>query len=287
MELGYWQVRLCAFLSTKLPLRLCYILAVIIADVFYVLCPRIRADIKSNIAYVLKQPICSRDVSRVSRKCLRNYAKSVMELFRYSRWPAKLRNRVIFEGLDRLDEALSEGRGVIIVGLHLGSWDVGGMFLAQRYYPLNAIVRSSWTSDKLSRMMQDVRCRVGIAAISAQGGIRRAAESLRNNELLALLADAPTKGKLVKVRFLEGYAQFSAGVATLARRTKATVVPGCIVRLPDNTFRGFIGEKIEFHFSSDFRNDIHRYTQHLLDSLQGFVKQYPEQWGMLHKIWSE
>jgi KDO2-lipid IV(A) lauroyltransferase len=137
--------------------------------------------------------------------------------------------------------------------------------------------------------MHDLRCKVGIGVISAQDGIRRAAEALRRNELLALLIDAPTKSKLVKVRFLRGYAQFSAGAATLALRTKAAVLPGCIVRLPDNTFKGFIGEKVEFRFSGDFRSDIQSFTQSILDSLQGFVKQYPEQWGMLRKIkiWCE
>jgi len=287
MELGFWYVRLCAFLSSRLPLRLCYTLAVVVADVVYALCPRLREDTKSSIAHVLGQTKTSRDVSRVTRKCLRNYAKSVMELFRYSRRPAELGDRVILEGLDRLDAALSEGKGVIIAGLHLGSWDVGGTFLAQRYYPLNAIVRSSFNSDKLSRFMQDMRREVGIAVISAQGGIRHAAQVLRRNELLALLVDAPNKGKLAKVRFLQDYAQFSTGVATLAIRTKAAVLPGYIVRLPDNTFKGSIGEKIEFQFSGDFRRDIQHFTQSLVNSLQGFVKQYPEQWGMLRKIWCE
>ena len=91
----------------------------------------------------------------------------------------------------------------------------------------------------------------------------------------------------MKVRFLGGYAQFSAGAAALALRTKAAVLPGCIVRLPDNTFKGFIGEKVEFGFSGDFRSNIQSFTQSILDSLQGFVKQYPDQWGMLRKVWCE
>ena len=51
--------------------------------------------------------------------------------------------------------------------------------------------------------------------------------------------------------------------------------------------KGFIGEKVEFRFSGDFRSDTQCVTQSILDSLQGFVKQYPEQWGMLRKIWCE
>jgi KDO2-lipid IV(A) lauroyltransferase len=173
------------------------------------------------------------------------------------------------------------------VGLHLGSWDVGASFLAQRRYPLSAIVRPSHGSGKLNRFTHNLRCKAGIGVISAQDGIRRAAEALRRNEVLALLIDAPTRGRLVKVRFLEGHAQFSAGAAVLALRTKAPVLPGCVVRLPDNTFKGFIGEQIEFGFSGDFRSNIDGLTQSILDSLEGFIKQYPDQWAMRHKIWCE
>lgn len=287
MGLDYWLVRLCVFLCTRLPLRLCYTLAEVVADVLYALCPRLRDDTKSSIAHVLGQTKGSREVSKVTRRCMRNYAKSVVELCRYSGQPAQSEARVLFEGLDRLDAALSEGKGVIIVGLHLGSWDVGATFLSQHHYPLNAMVRSSYSNDKLNRFMHNLRCKAGISVISAQDGIRPAAEALRHNELLALLIDAPTKGKLVKVRFLGDYAQFSAGAAALALRTKAAVLPGCIVRLPDNTFKGFIGEKVEFGFSGDFRSNIQSFTQSILDSLQEFVKQYPDQWGMLRKVWCE
>ena len=280
-------VRLCVFLSTRLPLRICYTLAEVVADVLYTLCPRLRDDTKSSIAHVLGQTKGSREVSKVTRRCMRNYAKYKVELCRYSGRPAKLEARVLFEGLDKLDAALSEGNGVIMVGLHLGSWDVGATFLSQRHYPLNAIVRSSYSNDRLNRFMHNLRCKAGINVISAQDGIRPAADALRHNELLALLIDTPTKGKLVKVRFLGGYAQFSAGAAVLALRTKAAVLPVCIVRLPDNTFKGFIGEKVEFRFSDDFRSNIQSFTQSILDSLEGFVKQYPDQWGMLRKIWCE
>lgn len=287
MGLDYWLARLCVFLCTRMPLRLCYTLAVVMADVLYALCPRLRDDAKSSIAHVLGQTKGSRGVSKATRRCMRNYAKYVVELCRYSGRPSESEARVSFEGLGRLDVALSEGKGVIIVGLHLGSWDVGATFLSQHHYPLNAMVRSSYSSDKLNRFMRNLRCKAGISVISAQDGIWPAAEALRRNEVLALLVDAPTKGKSVKVRFLGGYVQFSAGAAALALRTKAAVLPGCIVRLPDNTFKGFIGEKVEFGLSGDFRSNIQSLTQEILDSLQGFVQQYPDQWGMLRKMGCE
>jgi hypothetical protein len=59
------------------------------------------------------------------------------------------------------------------------------------------------------------------------------------------------------------------------------------VRLPDNTFKGFIGEQVEFGLSGDLRSNIEGFTQSILDSLQGFIEEYPDQWAMRHKLWSE
>ena len=285
MKLYYWQVRLCVFLSARLPLRLCYALAAIAGDIAYTCCPQLREDTKSSIAHILGQAKDSPAVSSVTRKCIRNYAKSTVEFCRYSMRPGRGEASVSFEGLDRLDAALGEGKGAIIVGLHLGSWDVGATSLARRRYPLNAFVRSFEGNAKISRAIQDLRRKVGVVSILAEDGIRHAAEVLRRNELLAMLIDAPSTGRLVKVKFLQGYAQFSPGVAALALRTKAAVLPGCIVRLPDNTFKAFIGKKIECHFSGNFRRDIQHLSQGILDSMQEFVTQYPEQWGMLRKVW--
>ena len=284
MGLDYRLARLCVFLGARLPLRISYSLAQGMASALYALSPRLRDDAESSAAYVLGQTKGSREVSEAARRSMRNYAKDVVDFCRYSGQPAESKARVSFDGLDRLDAALSEGKGVILVGLHLGSWDVGAAYLAQCHYPMNAIVLASNGNDGLDRFMHTLRSEAGVGVISAQDGIWHAAEALRRNEVLALLIDGPTEGKSVPVRFLGGSVQFSAGPAALALRTKAVVLPACTVRLPDNTFKGFIGEKVEPGASGDFHGIVETFTQRMLDSLQGYVWQYPDEWGMLRSI---
>ncbi len=280
--LDYRLARLCVFVASRLPLRLSYTLATTMANLLYAFSPGLRDDARSSAALVLGQARGGREVSAAACRCMRNYARDVVDLCRYGGRPAESEARVTFEGLDRLDAALSEGRGVILAGLHLGSWDVGAAYLSQRYH-LSAIVLSSNVNDGVDRFMLRLRSEAGIGVISANGGIWQSAEALRRNEVLALLMDGPTRGKSVKVRFLGSDVQFSEGAAALALRTKAAVLPACTVRLPDNTFRGFIGEKVESDLGGDFHAGIRSFTQRILDSLQELVRQYPDQWGMLPK----
>lgn len=283
MGLDYRLARLCVLLGTRLPLRLCYTLAGAMAYASYALSPRIRDDARASAAHVLGQAKDSSEVSKAARRCVRNYGKDVVELCRYGGRPAETEARVTFEGLDRLDAALGEGKGVILVGLHLGSWDVGATYLAQHHYPLNAVVLSSTGNDNLDRFMYNLRSAAGIGVIPSNAGIWQAAEALRRNEVLALLLDGPTEGKSVKVRLLGSYVQLSPGAAALALRTKAAVLPACTVRLPDNRFQGFIGDKVPSGSGGDFHGSLETFTQRMLDSLQGFVQQYPDQWGMVSK----
>ena len=284
MGLDYRLARLCVFLGARLPLHVSYSVAQGMASALYALSPRLRDDAESSAAYMLGQAKGSRGVSEAARRSMRNYAKDVVDLCRYSGRPAESKARVSFDGLDRLDAALREGKGVILVGLHLGSWDVGAAYLAQCNYPMNAVVLASHGNDGLERFMHTLRSEAGVGVISAQDGIWHAAEALRRNEVLALLIDGPAEGKSVPVEFLGGCVRFSAGPAALALRTKAVVLPACTVRLPDNTFKGLIGGKVEPGTSGDFHSIIQTFTQRMLESLQGYVRQYPDQWGMLRSI---
>lgn len=282
-----WEHRiagLCKFVGATLPPRLSYAVAESLASGLHALSPPLRADAESSAAYMLGEARESREVARAARRSMRNYARDVVDLLRYNGRPADADTTVSFEGLDRLDAALAEGKGVILVGLHLGSWDVGAAYLAHRGYPMSAVVLSAKDNDGLDAFMRILRTEAGVGVITTRDGIWQAADALRRNQALALLIDGATEGKSVPVRFVGGQVQFSAGPATLALRTKAAVVPACTLRLPNGRFQGFIDERVSPGPGGNLHQSIPLFTQSMLDSLQGYVEQYPDQWGMTRSI---
>lgn len=277
------EMRLARFtvlLATRLPLQFAYSLAEAMATAAYLVSPSLRDNARSSVAYVLGLPRTSPEVSRAARRSMRNYGRDVVALCRYGGRPSELDARVSFHGLEKLDAALGEGKGVILVGLHIGCWDLGAAYLAHRRYPMNAVVLASKGNEGLDAFMHQLRSAVGIAIISSHGGVWDAAEALRRNEVLALLMDGPADGRSVDARFLEGDVRFSAGPAALALRSKAAVHPACTVRLPDGTFKGFIGDRVTASPAGNAHAGVQALTQKMLDSLEGFVRQYPDQWGM-------
>ena len=91
-------------------------------------------------------------------------------------------------------------------------------------------------------------------------------------------------GKGVAVNFGSKPAALPAGAATLALRTGAKIVPCALVRLPNNTFLGFISEHISFQPSGDLTNDVRELTQRIAHVLEGVAKQFADQWYMFRPL---
>lgn len=281
----YLVALICNFIATKLPLKFSYILASFSAKVLYLTWPRLRNETKRNMSLVLNRSMQDKLVSRAARKSIENFCFYTIDFLRYTtlktgRWD----NKVIFQGLENIDRALGDGRGAIIVGLHLGYWDMGGAIVAKRNYPLNVIVQH-FTSRRLNTLLQSMRKNIGMKIISTREGINRMIGALRSNELIALLIDSPLKGKGVRVKFCNYTAEVPAGAALLALRTGAKIIPVGVIKLEDGTLMVHIGSQISRSPSGNLNLDIQLLTQDIMSNLEPLVKQYPDQWYIFHRMW--
>ncbi|PIW60141.1 MAG: lipid A biosynthesis acyltransferase, partial [Candidatus Omnitrophica bacterium CG12_big_fil_rev_8_21_14_0_65_50_5] len=52
--------------------------------------------------------------------CFKHIGLTIVELIRFGHRPQEMLKRISVEGLEHLDQALSQGRGVVAVTAHLG-----------------------------------------------------------------------------------------------------------------------------------------------------------------------
>jgi len=139
------------------------------------------------------------------------------------------------EGLDRLDAARSEGRGVILLGNHFGAHMMPAHWLLRRGYPLRLFMeRPHHISQYLNREF-DSDGPLGQRKLfisrkadpaEAAGSIMRAARVLKAEMLLQIAGDVRWTGQhTAPARFLGHEYNFSSTWATLAAMTGAPVVP--------------------------------------------------------------
>lgn len=202
--------------------------------------------------------------------------------------PGRLREVVEYdeEDVKLLDVARERGRGVIFLTGHLGAWEVLSFAHSAFYNPLSFLVRPI-DNPLVEEMVEDLRTRFGNEPIDKKSAARRAMKLLRDGGTLGVLADLNSQEREgIFVPFFGHLACTTAGVATLALRTDATVIP-CFAPWDEErgkfVFRG--GPVIELVRTGDQERDIHINTARFTAAIEAYVRRFPDQWLWIHKRW--
>ncbi|MBK8482289.1 MAG: hypothetical protein IPL40_14160 [Proteobacteria bacterium] len=123
-----------------------------------------------------------------------------------------------------LADGLAAGRGIVLVGGHLGNWELVGAALA-RVVPLQVLARSSY-DPRWTRLIERWRQAAGVGTIwvDRPGALRRALTLLRAGGAVALLIDQPLRRGGCLVPFFGRLAPTSTLAAALAQATGAALL---------------------------------------------------------------
>jgi Kdo2-lipid IVA lauroyltransferase/acyltransferase len=202
--------------------------------------------------------------------------------------PEKLRKIIEYDevGLAHLREAEKNKRGVIFLTGHLGVWELHSFGWSALEYPLSFLVRPL-DNPRIEEMIEAVRTRFGNRAIDKQSAARQALRVLRQGGTLGILSDLNTQTREgVFVPFFGKLACTTAGIATLALKTDAVVIPTCAVWNKERKRYFFHGDPpVELVRTGDHHKDIEINTANFAAAVERMVRLYPDQWLWIHKRW--
>lgn len=191
--------------------------------------------------------------------------------------PSRLLRLRRFQGLEHLQAAHAQGRGVILLTGHFVTTDIAGQLLAAEVPlsatyapPANAVVR---------RLLPALRTRY-LRRLIHHGDVRRTVRTLRSGEIVGHIPDqGAKKGRGAALHFFGHPASTHTATAKLARMSGAAVVPYHPVRLEDGTY--------ELRFEpalADFPDaDLEVATQRVNDTIEAHVRAAPGQYLWSHK----
>ena len=202
--------------------------------------------------------------------------------------PESLRRIIEYDevGLAHLREAEKKKRGVIFLTGHLGVWELHSFGWSALEYPLSFLVRPL-DNPRVEEMIEAVRTRFGNRAIDKQSAARQAMRVLREGGTLGILSDLNTQTREgVFVPFFGKLACTTAGIATLALKTDAVVIPTCAVWNKQRKRYFFHGDPpVELVRTGDHARDIELNTARFAAAVEHMVRLYPDQWLWIHKRW--
>jgi len=202
--------------------------------------------------------------------------------------PEKLRKLIEYDevGLAHLREAEKNKRGVIFLTGHLGSWELHSFGWSALEYPLSFLVRPL-DNPRIEEMIERVRTRFGNKAIDKKSAARQSLRVLREGGTLGILSDLNTQTREgVFVPFFGKLACTTAGIATLALKTDAVVIPTCAVWDKKQKRYFFHGDPpVELVRTGDHLRDVELNTARFTAAVERMVRLYPDQWLWIHKRW--
>jgi len=133
-------------------------------------------------------------------------------------------------GLEVVRRALSRGRGLILLGMHLGQWDLALIALARAGYKVTVVMRRE--DEEASRFADACRRAAGIRVVHAGESPWLFVElrsALQRNEIVAMQGDRDMGGRTLAVRLFGKPLRIPAGPWELASLSGAPILPGALL----------------------------------------------------------
>lgn len=214
-------LRVMIWLTLNLGWNLAQILLVPITAWFFATSPAARAASRQFLDRSLGRPATASDVFRH----LHTFSRAILDrVLLLSNRVEDFRIELI--GLDHLNMTLAHGGGCVLLGSHLGSFEVLraiGRDAPVRVRPLMFRHNAGGPTRILERI--DPSLRDSVIDIGATGSMLEVRECLARGEIVGILGDrAPGERNVVETRFLGSQAAFPAGPLILAATLGAPIV---------------------------------------------------------------
>ena len=256
------------------------------AGIFYSLVPSARRNVEGNLRRVLGDgPAWKAHLQ--SYKLFVNYAQSITNMYAlYLGQPLPVEPE--FHGRERLVAARAQGRGMIMVTGHLGSWSLGPFLLERTGFGAPVMAMAEEPNVRLQEFEQRFRQRWRIVYTTGSPfASLELASVLRRGETVGMQLDRHMGGPHVLLPFFGRPAPFPLGPAMLARATRAPIVPVFMVREGATGFASRVEEPIEVRRTANRQADLIEATARVVAIYEAYVRRYPYQWFNFHDFWAE
>lgn len=285
-----FNLTLISLLTRLVPRWLIPPFAGLAALVSYLLAVPQRRAVRENLRVVTGQRYVEPLVLSTMYKFCRNWCDLVlMSRLRGSRLQQLIGRR---SKPEPLKEALAAGTGAILISPHLGTWELGGLGLADLGYRVNVLTFRE-PDEKVNEQRRQVREERGIGVIyvnrddSSPLAIIEAVNALRRNEIVCLIGDRDGSSNTVTVPFFNRPTPLPAGAAHLALATGAPVIPVFVILDADGRYATLMEQAIFFRGQVGHNHEVvAEGMQRLAAVFERYIRQYPDQWYNFFEFWN-
>jgi len=270
----------------RLPLRMARGMGVLVANCLFCIRRPLRkaAEFNLRLAFPELPESARRDIVK---RMVRNLGWMAAEFARlpfYTR--SNIEEAIILDGFENFASAERRGKGVLFLTGHVGAWELEPFAHALYSRPIYFLVRPI-DNPRVDALVNRYRGASGNRPIKKNASARTILRILHEGGVIGVLADQnAVPAESVFADFFGIPAATTTGIARLARRTRAAVVPVYTYWDPKiGKYRLRYEPALELTATADEESDIRNYSARFNQVIEDYVRRFPDQWLWIHRRW--
>ena len=281
----YKTLMLLSYLACRTPRKLLLAVGWVLGNLYYLLIPKMRRRAVEQMMPALQ--IDERTAKKLVRASFINMARNVFDILAMPMLNEQnLSDYIEIDHLERMEEALAEGRGVVVLTGHIGCWEWLSAAFTLNGMPVSAIAKPQ-PNIQYTRVLDDLRATIHVEIFSrGTSELLAAARALKSGRILGFLADQDGGPGGAFIDFFGRPAATPLGPAVFSRKFKSPVLPAFILRQPSGKHKVVIGEIMRCPKTGDTDRDLYEFTVQMTAIVERIIRENPTQWIWFQRRWN-
>lgn len=281
---GYILIRLFGPVIRRLPYGFGLFLGRRLGDLLYYFDLKHRAISYANIKTALGARLSPRQISKITKEFHQSLGESFIELFFIPVIDKDyIKKHVSIEGLDYIRHSFESGKGIVMITVHAGGWELCNILLTYLGFPFLLFVRDQ-RYPRLNGLLNRYRLEKGCKVILREGGMRSLIQALRDNQVVGMVVDQGGREGL-QMDFFGKSASMATGAVKLALKYDTAVIIGYCARIKGSGVKLMIEPPFVVRKTGNNEQDIRDNLQAITQKFEKYILKYPADYFWRYKIW--
>ncbi|NJN97473.1 MAG: lysophospholipid acyltransferase family protein [Anaerolineales bacterium] len=278
MSLTYLLYRLGGAVVPRIPPALGYQLCAWLGGVLYQVYKPGRMNIQANLRRVLGPQVSQAEINRRGRATFCHLLYNFFDLFRLPNLDDKAIERLLtVSGWENVEVALAQGRGIVMISIHLGNIETVLYAILQRGSDITIPVMRMEPPEVFDYVCA-LRLRKGLKLVPADGSLLELIRVLKKGGIAGIAADRNVTQTGQIIDFFGYPAHLPDGYVRLAVRMNVPLVVGFSHRNLGHTHQAYFLPPFYPPAQGSEEERVRVSLKYVISEMEKAIAQYPEQW---------
>ncbi len=284
-SLIYYSIRVFGFMMRILPVSLAIWIGKRIGMFAYYFDGKHKSLAYANLKFAFAHCKSPKEIKQITKQLFKNYGRNLIELFRMPLLtPQKFDQVLTVKGKENVIKGLEGGKGVIMLAMHFGSWELASFSCMMIGFPYKVFVKPQKKYSRLDDLLNSYRSCGGSVVLSRGSGTRDVIRSLKNNDVIGMVVDQGGRDGVL-VPFLGRKAAMSVGAIRMGLKLGIPICFSVIFRENGSRHKMIIHKSFELENTGNLDEDIASNLKKVTEVMESYVYKYPSEYMWFYKIW--